>query len=63
MKTKIKSWCRYGTCHYYNKKFFFCKLNAKSFFTQLENAIDNNLPISSNIDMPCDKFKIDHTEF
>ena len=62
MKTPLKAWCSFLARSYYNKKYFFCKPNAKSFLAQLENAINNDLPIS-NIEMTCDKFKIDHSDF
>ena len=62
MKTPYTQWCGYGTWHYYKNNLYFCVLNAKSFLSHLENAIDNNLPIS-NIEIPYDKFKIDHSEF
>ena len=64
MKTPLKAWCSFLARSYYNKKYFFCKLKAKLFLAQLENAINNDSPIS-NIEMTCDKFKfkIDHSEF
>ena len=61
MKTPLRPWCGFLVI-FYKQKVLFCKLYAKSFLAQLENAINNNLPIT-NIEMPCDKFKINLSEF
>lgn len=48
---------------YYSLKLYFCRLNPKHFFQQLDNALTNNAPISSLEISKFPKYKKDHKEY